>query len=116
MSTPAPTLAHLAEALRAHRMAIGAGRVPAALIQLESELLVALSGTACVSEAPRAGLAHAVLTDTNGAAEMLALSPRTIRSLRTAGRLQAVVIDTAVRYRLADLTEFAANNLEETTA
>lgn len=113
MSTT-PLLAHLAEALRQHRLSVGVGRVPSALVALETELLVALSGTACVSppSGPATGHAERVLTTTTGAAEMLSLSERKIRMLRAAGRLPAVLVDRSVRYRVSDLHKFADDSEE----
>ena len=43
---------------------------------------------------------------------MLSLSERKVRTLREAGRLPAIRIDRCVRFRVADLHEFADDSKE----
>jgi len=111
-----PTLEHLLEALRAHRLRVGVGRVPQALVSLEAELLTALSGTGRLVRpvGPAVGHGERVLLTTDETATLLALSPRKVRGLRAAGRLPAVVIDGSVRFRVDDLSNFIDSNKETT--
>ena len=62
-----PTLEHLIEALRAHRLQVGVGRVPSGLVALEAELLTALSGAGRLIRpaGPVVGHGERVLIDTN---------------------------------------------------
>lgn len=109
-------LAHLAEALRAHRQHLGAARVPGALLQLEAEIwATALSGAERQPSDELGGVGHAarVLYTTSEVAEILALSERKVRDLRAAGRLRAIVIDRSVRFRVSDVNAFAAQNKEK---
>ncbi len=108
------SLAHLLEALRAHRQRLGAGKVPAALTTLEAELLSALSGTQSPGRDswPTVGHRDRVLLNEAEAAELLAISQRQVRKLRASGELRAVTIGSSVRYRPEDLNEFASANQE----
>lgn len=114
MTVATSTLAHLAEALRSHRQHVGAGCVPGALITLEAELLAALSGTEPRSSdvSPIVGQGDVVLVTTAAAASMLSLSERKVRGLRESGRLRAVVVDRAVRFKVSDVIAFANNHKE----
>lgn len=116
-SSPAPplvVLSHLLEALRQHRLRIGSAWVPRSLVELETEIVVALSG-ACDAGPSRLDVpSHTgrVLVDVDPAAHMLSVSPRTVRSLRAAGRLPAVKVGECVRFAVADLDNFVTEQRE----
>ncbi|CAN5860351.1 hypothetical protein BH23ACT8_BH23ACT8_15700 [soil metagenome] len=109
------TAAHLAAAIRQHRrsMAAHGHPHPAALLDLEAAFTSrARRGPGGATLADPAGIVDdqpmdSVLLTTPRAAELLSLSPRTVKRLVADGRLASVKIGGARRIRRADLDRYA---------
>lgn len=104
--------AHLAAALRAHRLLVGTAQVPADLLQLERAASRAatngLEQTSAGGEAPTSGTVPVELYTTDQVAEALNLSARQVGRLLADGTVKAVRIGRSRRVRRTDLEAYIA--------
>lgn len=102
--------AHLAEALRAHRVRVGSGAIPPDLLDLEG-MCAAWGSQERPSSAGTDATAQAVpmeMYTVEQAAEALNLSERQTRRLVADGSLPSVTVGRARRVRRSDLDAFIA--------